>query len=55
MDAGAELYLERPYWSPGQGTNERLPSTVAGLRFMAFACLMLTRAFTLLLENSKRL
>lgn len=26
---------------------ERLPTTLAGLHFLAFACLMLTRAITL--------
>jgi transposase len=30
---------------------ERLPTTVAGLHFVAFACLMLHRAVTLLLPH----
>lgn len=36
--------LERDY--------ERLPETVAGLQFLAFACLMLHRFFTLAAESS---
>ena len=31
---------------------ERLPETVAGLHFLAFACLMLTRAITLFVERA---
>jgi hypothetical protein len=62
MNAGSGSLFQRRGWVPFQTSltswatrfrrlvkdYERLPETVAGLHFVAFACLMLTRIFAAL-------